>query len=796
LIGHVHQSQTSMNTGFTGTLFTNIAPSALNDIRSDSRKFSNGFTVIDFKKNDEINCQYFRYNHIQKEYVINSDLGDNGIFRAKIPNEKSKKKSNLHSNLLNNIKEDHYKSMDEHLIGSKAINSPLSLKDAFILPPITDGVMSDIEDDSSADLTISEIIKSKYNFMFFGDQESGKTTILFRLVREFIEEFAIIQKIPVYIDFDELRNKELLTVIKEYLRCSSDEAKILVQDKQLVLLIDNLNYKKDLYLEQRAKLHKFANENQEIQIIATAENLTTCVLPTDYIAYCKIPFKNFFIKNLRAKEIKTLMKQWLPNETELNTDIRLEKLVDSFRSYALPSSVMSVSLFLWSMEYSDRKPINNAVLMEIYIEILLEKLGKHNVYRENFDFTNKIHLLARIAQEMLDSNEPNYAIPYSDFLRIVENYLNEVGFGFDAKIIVTYFLDRKVFVTHQNRIKFAYSCFFHFFIAKRMIFNHDFKAQILHEDNYMSFSKEIDYYSGLVRNDEPLLSDILDRLEKAFVGTEFILTQINIDKYFTDQANIIDGTEEHVPIAKKIEIKEIKENRPSTEMLEEFYNKQLNDIPNPGTILKKEDGRSLEALLVMMANVLRNSEGVENRTLKQKAYNAQIKYSLIWTILYREYLLDYVYKNKSIPPSIPSVTHLVFLLKNLPLAVQGGLHVHAGTPKLAPIILEKLKDDLVSKSISDIETFLSVFLYADIEGNDFPKYLKALVKSTGRNIVRDYAFMKIQDYYYRRTRPDSPNEKVYLDLLTELKIRTKKIPHQLRDRVIKAIEDGKRALQQ
>jgi hypothetical protein len=305
-----------------------------------------------------------------------------------------------------------------------------------------------------------------------------------------------------------IKNKDITTCIKTYLRCSTSDVKDLVLNNQIVLLIDNLRYKKGYLKEQLNKVHSFFNENEGVQIIATNENDFIGMLPEDYLEICKIPFMNFFIRNLGSKEIKNIMKLWLPGEDELKTEDRLDKLVTSFNSFALSSNAMSVSLFIWSTEYSKGKPINNAVLMEIYIEIILEKLSKENIYRGSFDFKNKVQLLAKIAQEMLLCNQPNYSITYSQFATIIENYLkNLVGFTHDPEIIIRYFLDRKLFIKYQSdRIKFTHSCFFHFFIAKRMEFDPEFRSHILDNDRYFQYPKEIDYYTGLVRSDKEHLN--------------------------------------------------------------------------------------------------------------------------------------------------------------------------------------------------------------------------------------------------------------------------------------------------
>jgi predicted MPP superfamily phosphohydrolase len=796
LMGHVHESKTSLKNGMTGSLFMNIAPSGLNDIRSDSRKYSNGFTVIDLDhQKNEISCTYLRYNHSSKSFVLNTDLGTEGLDVFPVPSGKSKKAQSIEKRILENLQEDFFKAIDDHLLHTKATKTCTNIKDAFILPPIVQAVSLE-QDEEAAELTIPDILKSKSNLIFFGDQESGKTTLLFRLAREFVDVFTFVNKIPVYIDFTEIGNKEIVTLIKEFLKCNTEEANFLIDSNKLVLLVDNLIYSKGFYVDQRTRLNSFNVKHEHLQIIATSESTTSGILPTDFIDLSKIPFKVFFIKNLRDKEIRSIMKQWMPDDTDHKTDLRLEKLVNSFNSYALPSSVMSVSLFLWSLELSDRKPINHAVLLEIYIEILLEKLSKHNIYRENFDFTNKIQLLAKIAEEMLKSEDPNFSISFSDFNKIIEDYLDEVGFHYDSQVIVNYFLERKVFVKHQvNKIKFAYSCFFHFFLAKRMVFHGDFRDFILSEEEYYKYPKEIDYYSGLVRNDENLLKSMLKRLEIMFSHTDFIFDQVDIDRYFSLQSKSKEETEEHQPIAKYLDIKEIKENRPSQEKLEEFYDQILKATPNPQKISRKQGSHSLEGILVLMANVLRNSEGVENKALKTKAYALQVRYSIAWAVLYREYIINYIKTNNALPPSIPTRSHLTFLLRSLPLGVQEGLNKHLGTPKLSQIILGKILSEINSTTVSDVEKFLSVGLYADVEGPDFPKYLKLLTKKVNKNAVRDYLYLKILDYYYRRTRNDSPNEEMYLELLTELKIRSHKIPQQLKMRVMKGIEDAKKAFE-
>lgn len=802
-VGHMHENMTAVQTGFSGSLFTSLAPSGLNDLRTDSKQYSNGFGVIDYSKaTSRVNCTYYKYDHQKKEITLNTDDVDTGKHVFEIPNGQIVENENIALTAIQNIKEDHFAKMDEHLIGQKAEKVTYSIKEAFILPPIDLGNASKQEESS---LEFTEAVKSKYDFMFFGAQETGKTTLLYRLVREYVDEFQYLGKVPVYINFAELGTKDIRTAIKEYTRCSSKEIEHLLNDSKIVLLVDNLNYKiyKDtVEIKNLEKFHKEFNTNagkgkdKELRILASSENEISGILPIEHIDSCKIPFQNYFIRTLKAKEIKSLMGLWLPDEDKLSKQARLEKMLNDFTSFALPSTAMSVSLYLWSDSH-ERKPINHAVLLENYLEILLQKLSKENIYRDRFDFTNKVQLLAKIAQEMLIKDELSYSLDYIDFVKVIDDYLKKlVGFDFEADKIVEYFLNRKLFVRQNNKIKFTYSCYFHFFLAKRMEHNTEFKEYVMQESKYFNFHREIDYYTALRRNDKEVFKTILERFEQRFAPTDFILEtltkDIGIDRYFTP---LIEN-KPHEPIAKHVPIQRILDNRPSEETRERYENKRLENIPNPTAFIKKDNAISLDILLVIMSNVLRNSEGVEDRELKSKAYKLLVKYNLIFSVLYRENIIDYVVKNKKLPPTIQHVQNLDGYLKSIPYLVQYSAYYHLGTSKLAPIILEKITLDKSGQSFSksDIEKFFSIALYSDVYGKEHMKYLKGMIRNVGSNVVRDYLFFKLTDYLYKRTKPDSEEEEEYIDLLAELRIRTQGLARRIKETVLKELRTGRKIL--
>jgi len=790
-VGHVHEGETSVETNYAGSLFVNVAPGALTDIRSDSRRYSTGFTIVDYQEEHKIvKCNFRRYNHPTKKFVDNTDLGDNGFLNLEIPPQGRLKQIKTAQDHLKTIVEVRYDEMNEHLISSGSDMGPKTIKDGFILPTISRNFYEEKEEGvlEEKHLAIQEILNIERDLLFFGAKEAGRTMLLFRLIHEYVERFEFKKVVPVYLDFLEIGNKDIEGCIKGYLSCSNDELNSLLENRDLVLLVDNLQWDFIEYSVQIKKLYKFKEKynlnkkNKRIKIIATGFAELNGVIPSDF-DMPNFDFDIYFIESLHRSQIKEMIGKWVTVKDTTDIDNRLEKILENFKSFALPRTAMSVSLFLWTMENKDRKPINNATLLDIYLEILLQKIQGDEIYREKFDVENKMMLLAHIAAKMLDKKLTNYCLEYADLVKVVDNYLEkEVGFDFDAQRLVDYFLNRKLFVKVQrNKVKFRYDCFFKFFLAKRMVYNSDFKDYILEEERYHNYVSEIDYYTGLVRSDKKLLKELHKRFVKEFQPYDDVLKNINIDTHFNTEK----------PYIRDVSIDKIKSSRPTEAQLEKQTDAFLESLPNPEIIPSKEQRKTLEVLLVIMANALRNSEGVEDLKLKKNAYDDIVKNTMTFILLYQFVMVEYYKRYKSLPPNIPKEYNLVEFLRNIPLHVQLGMSEHLATMKLSKVVLAKINEDNFGKSITgtDIEKFLSVFLYADFQGQDYPKHLRKFVKSVKNNAVMDYSLYKLWNYTYTRGKAGSTNEEIFLDILSRLKIKTESLPRRMRDTVLRSLRD-------
>lgn len=786
LVGHVHDSDTTMQIGMYGAMYVNVAPSFQSEIRSSGGKaFANGVSIIHYDSAHKlITSEYYTYNFKGRKYVLNTQLGDAGILSFAIPDQNLNNLQKVINDARRTIEEDFYPKIDAQIIPNKA-NVVKTLKEAFIMPPILDGLTGE---EIGSYVEVADIIKNNQNQIFFGPAESGRTTLLYRLLQVYMED-SYLGKIPIYIDVNESYGKEINTIIKDFLKCSTDDAKLLVEHEVVVFLIDNIDFEdRNEYFIKR--LQEFIRKNAGIQIKATAGCELTGVTPSSFIKNT-IAFEQNHLLPFRSSHIKNMLNKWMPGADNIAYNKRLDRMVSSFCSYSLPSTAMSVSLFLWC-EHTDRKPINHAVLLDIYVEIILEKISSENIYRAHFDYKNKTMLLANIAEKMLNAGNPNYIILYSEYLEIIHDYLKKVGYEqYDANAIGAYFIERKIFTKiNGNHIKFSHSCFFHFFLAKRMIDNVEFRKYVFHEDHYFKFPREIDYYSGLTRTDKEALEEIYGWYKKASDPILSILKAVDIDDFFT---NVIkkDASKKEQPIAKQIDTSKIKANRPTEEKLLSRYDDQLARIPDDVNITTSEH-YSIDKVIVIMANILRNSEGVEDVKLKQDIYNSIIDGAIAWAIIFKEMIVRYYIDNKRLPPIFSDNTDLEWILKIVPLGMFTGLQKHIGTHKLTSIFHKKIEIDNKDKECSDIEKFFSIGLYWENNGPDYVKTINKFISSVGNNVVQVYLIVKLVEHLYYHTSPDSREEDTFLRLLTKLKLKHDKLPARMTNTIREMYRDKKR----
>lgn len=765
-VGHVHESESYCKSTVQGSLLVNVAPAYISEIRNNpGGALANGFSIVDYSSaSREFTCYYYKYSIKEKKYQPNHDICESGIFSDKLPHAIPGSLAEIQRHAIEYISSVKLAEFNNSIIPMKA-HAISSLKEAFVKPPIHKHA-----DDERRDYEMRDLLASKSHILLFGTSESGKTVMLQRLLMEAVEDFAKYNAVPVYVNFDLIGNREIDSFVRDFIDVNSAQTRELLENGKVILFLDNYNPKHETkYIANT--IYRFITD-YDVKVIASADCQSEGVIPLCFLSdYNEIPFEYFFISRFSSDKVKQMMVKWSPKDEFLERNAKLEKMVTSFCNYSLPCTAMSVSLYLWSTEKADREPVNEAVLLDIYIEIILEKLNLNNAYQNSFDYRNKTMLLAHLAEKVREKYPVN--LTYGEYIDYISNYLiKAVGFEkFDPKRIGDYFIERKLFTRSNDEVHFAHTCFYYFFLAQRMKDNEEFRNEILSEKNYYKNDRAVSYYSGLVRSDKRLLTFLLEDVNKYFEPAQQIYEQVNIDDCFT---YLYAGEKVYKPLVRSGSTQKVFDNKPTKEEVERKLIQRCDDkLSKISDEIRSHEHKTPDLLLAMLADALRNLDGIEDLQLKARVYDTIIRDMLVFAVVTKEALADYANRHEGkLPPAFSDVKNVPFFFRFMPLGSQHYLYNIMGTTKLTMVFKDKFEADM-SRDCSDIERFMSAGILWDCINLGSYEEMRRLIKKVKNNVSKDYIFLKLIKHYNERVISGSDEEKQYIKLFATLEAKDK-----------------------
>lgn len=776
--GHVHEGACWTKTNMYGTNFISVTASNwTNNIRSTDRIFANGYSIIDFDRRTRgIKVSHRRYCYSKEDYDPNTDLGDaegKCTFNLKGAEALDRLQSKIKT--IKHIESVHKEEKNEHLLSyysdSKA---PKSINEIFVMPNVVNKIEYDIEKAKEVKhYTIADLCTMDESYIIYGSKEIGKTLLLDKIFIEFLDKPEEYDKIPVYIDFEEFTHSRFETAISHFLGIGITEIGSFLEENKLVLLVDNLSFDK----RNNRKLQKLEDflEKSAVQLIAAVTYTLEGEIPVEILEYSYFASLNSVtIKYFKTKEIRELMSKWFINNKDYDTPEKLDSLIQVFSTYNLPSTPLAVSMFLWIIEQQENyKPVNNAAMLENFIERTFLKHSKEEVYSEDFDYTNKLRLLADIAYEMYTLDEDSYRIPFTKLRDFVHSYLKKRKFAeFSEEEILNEFLSKgilmKEYFDSDVFIRFRFTCFFQFFLMKKIEFDEGFKKYVLEEENYLNFVDEIDYYTALKRDQVAILTCIIERMENEFksISEKINSFPYSYDSVFETRGSMTNSLDGSFVAGIKSAAK------PDEKEFDTIKDSILDNLSTEKGIQKKDNIRYIDKLArmwMLAAKVLKNSEEIEIGEMKLDYYTSIMKSSLAFANLYKVSLAAFIEKQKEKGESVNEQLRLAN--RFLPLMHQILLFNNMGTGKLRTVLKEKIELDLKNDDITDIEVFTSIFTYADLRGTDYIKYIKEFVKRIERNYIYDMTLIKLVTYYFLRS--NKTNDNIYENLIADLIVSSK-----------------------
>ncbi|MCA6438040.1 MAG: metallophosphoesterase [Bacteroidetes bacterium] len=772
LSGHVHNMDSSYRQGLYGDLLNSISRSTVAD-HNPVRKYINGYSIIDYTKNHSSKIILRQYVETKKAFVPDNVIGDlNGekIYASMSPAEKIDQV--VSERALDFVKDNRLQKLDDHLIVS--VNNK-SLGEMFVHPTISNFPISNSKIEAETKIEnkkylLSDLLEHDDNFIIYGAKEAGKTVLLDRILLLAHDDFKLYKKVPVIIPFSKIEGNNIEGIVKEYLGLNNKEYKSLISKHKLLILVDDIifdsKYEKSINL-----IGKEIESNSNIQVICTSTQIMESTMPKEYLDYEKFnEFNLLFIQNFGTKEIRQLITKWFEGK-KVDYREQVEKLIKNFQELSLPRTPLAISLFLWIFEKQENKPINNAVLVEMFVENLLEKTNFENLNLGGFDFHNKQRLLAFSAKFMLDKDDfsNSYQVLYDDLLDFYKKHLKGKFEG-NIESILKDFIKRGIFFcVDEKYVKFKSAFFFHYFLAKYIDIDSKFKDEVFTGDNYLDYINELDYFTGLKRDSATTLDFLIGKLNETF-------SQIN--KHLENNFDKIDGfleiNDKEKCLSADLTMDSVK-TKPTEEEIDKMYDEQLSNSPSNKLIEPKGKAKEVqtsnhEKILKITATVLKNSDEIDDFEKRKAAYQAILTSSISFMVLYKANILEYYRVHKAKPDFMPHNFDFNLFIRALPLIHQVVVYNWLGTPKLLSVLREKIEVDKQTVNITEFEKFMSVFIFSDIKGKDYHLVVQEYLKGTKRRYLNDLGFIKLMSYYFLRSKTHEM-DRFYILLMADVKER-------------------------
>jgi predicted MPP superfamily phosphohydrolase len=761
--GHIHEGSTWSKSSMNNNLFVSVAPANwTTSIRSRDRTYSNGYSIIDYDcDSKQVTVFHRRYAYPKEVFDPNTDLGDEcgkQYFAFLDSKEVSKRKTR--KEICQNIKYNRIDEMNGHLLSySTDTLAPKEIEKIFVMPDVIGNERFDVESKNSEKVfKLDEICSSNDNLIILGSKERGKTILLDRIMLELVDNVDTYNKLPVHINFEEFKANRVETTIARFLGISVVNIKRAITEYNIILLIDNLTFSNSRSLMLR-KLEDFLNAFPEVQAIATCTPIVGDELPLELFEYPVLStFKTLHIAPFKSKQIRALVKKWFRDHGDYNTPEKLTNLINLFGTLNIPNTPFALSMFLWIIEQQENyKPINSATMVENYVQRLFKKTSKREIYSDRFDYTNKERLLIEIARKMFQVNDLDYRLPYRDLRDFIFKHFQIRKFDFNEDEVLAHFLKIGIFVKEQEGmteyVRFRFNCFFQFFLMKNMDIDPEFKEFVLHEDHYLYFIDEIEYYTGLKRDCSEILQLMVARMRQSYADVLDGVKQLKygFDTFFETKRSIASALDSKF-------VTQVAKNKPTESQIESIQDEILESMAPEEGIIKKEteitDLSRYGRIWALSAIVLKNTEEIDIPGLKTDSFEHIIACSLAYSLIYKINLTEYLMKHKASKEPTKDkaqLSQLELLDRFLPLAHQIYTFTTLGTGKLSVIVRESIEKKLTCDDVSDLEKFLLVFLYSDLRGKEYHKYVKNLLKNIKHNYTRDMILFKILSYYFLRT---------------------------------------------
>ncbi|MEG0835831.1 MAG: metallophosphoesterase [Christensenellaceae bacterium] len=776
LTGHIHESDTKLFTSFNGqTLFNTCGKF---DNTSD---IYNGYSLLavnPYNKNcDVILRQHFDFPRNCFDEAL--CVAQGGTFSTSLGTKDDKLA--LAYNVAHSTETKFLEYANSYFVSNVSAGRVLrSFDESFIIPELSKHSEyeketkfdNEAEGDPDDTITLDEICRSKKNILFLGKKEIGKTTILHYIAKFYFTNFNFLKSVPVIIDslYTDFTGKNVIPraihkFINEYCdgadSFSMDNVETLLSAGLFTIMFDNFETVEE---RQLAKINQFLSDYSNNRFIfSEKENITSKYLrEVEVVPSCD--YDTTHICALSKGQIRAIATQ---NFSTGDCSALVEKIMLCFKKTTLPKTPFVLSLMLSICDTADFTPINEAVIMEQFMEHLLEKSSPTEAYSTTYDFRIKEDFLIYIVSYMNENN--HFILSIDEFEALLSSYHVDKGFSVRETEFDTLFFKKGVLIRTELIVTFRYNCMIEYYLAKKAAQIPEFLDHMLSDRNYLNYSNELMYYTGLNRQNVDVVKKLQKMLYADFDKLKGVVTELDDYKIGID----ISLPEESFTQ----KIGESKLTQAQSDRLQDT--KDSSELQTPVDMNKQvthEDMDSFIQTLLIYGSCLKNLELLPKRE-KALMYDDYLLALRIMLGIFKKSTEDYFNNEVSEMEQFPEkytdedIRRLKILMQDvlkiaMPVVLQNIALENIGTTKLKAII----EGVIQNKDGDDFSRFFSVFLFGDLHLPGLQKVLKDYCTEANNKSLLKIIFFKL--LYYYRFRYFSPSlDPFFENMLADINIK-------------------------
>lgn len=693
----------------------------------------------------------------------------------------------LKFNLIKGIAQYFYNMSEKYtLIKEADAKSPENIRQILVEPVLSEKseYVKENGDVESKEVSIHNLMNINDNILLIGKKETGKTTILQQLGLRYIEEYNSKGIVPIYVNMKYLpkgANRLVNSTIQFVQTHILDNEAISKKDivdilsaGKMVFLIDNVKTEDANHAKW---IQEFIGTYKSNRFILTIEEEFFQSLDIKQIPDYGTIFKEVYIQYMGKSQIRSMVTKWAKGrENTINIAETVNK-IDSYCNqinFAKTPFNIAVFMVIWD-ENSNFVPSNECIVMENYLEIVLEKLSSNESLRSTYAFKLKQNFLSYIAHQMYLKNE--YFLTKEEFDVITKKYHQLKGYNIGKSRFDVIFFEKNILSYSGEYIVFSHTSFLEYFLAIYAFNNKEFLNEIIKKGNRIFFRNEICFYSGMNQDCTELLdsfsADILNVVVE-YIDLVDDLNEMSImNEFKMDREQLISDIQKNRPTQEELDA--------ASDSLSPYEEKKPTEI-NKVKIMEN-DAEDFYSLLQMYGSIIKNAELLDNKYkiehLEYYMYGMNMLYAIMIKLfehMRKEFKFEELSDNdkrhlkinteeefEKMKVQMVDITKLIF-----PIAIQNLILENVGSPKLEAAI-----NELIARNQNKpFEKFMLMFLKCDLGINSLKSILGQYIKGEESKDILKIALLKLTFYYRVRFFGNSIHiDKELIDLITEIHMK-------------------------